>query len=83
MKAKRQKTGLTTQRKTTDYIDPRNPYITRTQDTKKLLGRKSETKIRDQSTRQHHNSRKTLVIKPLKKPQESTNHPQKTCMHAT
>ena len=47
MKAKRKKIQLTTQGKATDYIDPRNPYITRTQDTKKLLRRKSETKILD------------------------------------
>lgn len=37
MKVKRQKTAQTTQGKTKDYIDPRNPYITRKQDTKKLL----------------------------------------------
>ena len=42
MKAK-QKTAQTTQGKTTDYIDPKNPYITRTQNTKKLLRRKSGT----------------------------------------
>ena len=42
-RAKRQKIAQTTQGKTTDYIDPRNPYITRTQDTKKLLRRKSGT----------------------------------------
>jgi len=47
MKVERQKIGLPTQGKTTDYTDPRNPYITKTQNTKKLLRRKSETKKLD------------------------------------
>lgn len=37
MKVKRQKIGLPTQGKTTDYTDPKSPYSTRTQNTKKLL----------------------------------------------
>ena len=69
MKVERQKIGLPTQGKTTDYTDPRNPYITKTQNTKKLLRRKSETKgqIPKHSLAPH--SRKTLVIN------------LKTCMH--
>ena len=47
MKAKRQKIAQTTQGKTTDYIDPRNPYINQHKkqtNTTKLLSTKSETK---------------------------------------
>lgn len=46
MKAERQKIAHTTQGKTTDYIDPRNPYINRHKkqtNTTKLLSTKSGT----------------------------------------
>jgi hypothetical protein len=45
-RAKRQKIGLTTQEKTTDYIEPRNPYINQHKkqtNTTKLLSTKSGT----------------------------------------